>query len=375
MPKFPEFNLRRLLETVFKPQANEKVAIMIDLEDPKEVTNFEFLQSSNYPIQERAVEYFHKPLNEYLLKEMGLLGGELFAYKITGASNLDLPDEAYTPEGNLVSLEKDVYPTYDIILCISTYSATAPLTAFAKSVGFRGATLHGINDVILSSGLCVDYNEVSAEAEKLRLGMTKANNVEIDFELGDRKTTLNLILNGQEAQKSHGLCHTGPDLANLPAGEVYFVPDSAEGIFPLKFEDETIGLMNVQGGFIKDAEFIQGNEKTLSDFIELVKEDPAAGQIGELGFGTQVLPVSGVDIQDEKIRGTVHVATGRSDHLGGDITPDKFEEATNASHEDILFGPEKTPEINVPQVRIYWDDREEVLIENYTPSAYMNGLL
>jgi hypothetical protein len=34
-----------------------------------------------------------------------------------------------------------------------------------------------------------------------------------------------------------------------------------------------------------------------------------------------------VDIQDEKILGTLHVATGRSDHLGGHLTPDKFKAA------------------------------------------------
>ena len=50
------------------------------------------------------------------------------------------------------------------------------------------------------------------------------------------------------------------------------------------------------------------------------------GAIGELGFGTQVLPFSGRDIQDEKILGTVHIATGRDDHLGGNITPDLFKE-------------------------------------------------
>jgi len=37
--------------------------------------------------------------------------------------------------------------------------------------------------------------------------------------------TVRLQLNGQEAQKSHGLCRgLTPDVANLPAGEVYFVP-------------------------------------------------------------------------------------------------------------------------------------------------------
>ena len=88
-----------------------------------------------------------------MLDELGLSGGEMFAYKITGGSNLDLPDLAVDAEGRELSLERDIYPNYNMILCISTYSATAPLTAFAKQYGFRGATLHGVNPVILGSGL------------------------------------------------------------------------------------------------------------------------------------------------------------------------------------------------------------------------------
>jgi hypothetical protein len=61
------------------------------------------------------------------------------------------PTNAWTWRAAL-SLESDIYPNYDIILCISTFSATAPLTAFAKQYGFRGATLHGLNEVILNSG-------------------------------------------------------------------------------------------------------------------------------------------------------------------------------------------------------------------------------
>jgi hypothetical protein len=103
--------------------------------------------------------------------------------------------------------------------------------------------------------------------------------------------------------------------------------------------------------------------------------DPATGIIGELGFGTQVLPVSGKDIQDEKILGTIHVATGRDDHLGGCVTPDRFRHAENATHDDILFAPHKTPEINVTQARLSRDGRVEVLIESFEPSPYMTGLI
>ncbi len=103
--------------------------------------------------------------------------------------------------------------------------------------------------------------------------------------------------------------------------------------------------------------------------------DPVTGELGELGFGTQILPFSGRDIQDEKIRGTIHVATGRSDHLGGSLTPDKFANHENATHDDILFAPHKTPEIRVTQARMQRNGKLEVLIENFEPSAFLNGLL
>ena len=196
---FPPFSLTRLLTTVFAPKGGERVAILIDLADPRQVKDFAFLKDPALTIQRKAYEVFYQGFQQGALKELGMKGGDFFAYKITGGSNLDLPDAAFTPEGREVSLSRDVYPNYDLILCVSTYSATAPLTAFAKQYGFRGATLHGLNDIILSSGLAVDYNEVSVQAEKLRLGLTKADWFEVDFKVEGKTHTLKLICNGQEA--------------------------------------------------------------------------------------------------------------------------------------------------------------------------------
>ena len=237
-------------------------------------------------------------------------------------------------------------------MCISTFSATAPLTAFAKKFGFRGATLHGLNDIILATGLAVDYREVSREAEKLRLSLTKADSFEIDFEMDNNQYQLTIECGGQEAQKSHGLClGKAPDIANLPAGEVYFVPTGASGQFPMKFDDGTIAIMDVGEGRIHTSTFVTGDQSLVDAFNAKLKADPVTGEIGELGFGTQDLPVSGRDIQDEKVLGTLHVATGRSDHLGGHLTPDLFAEKLHATHDDILFSPSKTPEIRVTQAR------------------------
>lgn len=369
---FPPFSLSRLLTTVFAPKKGERVAVLIDLEDTSLMKDFAFLKDESLSIQKKAHDVFYLGLKNGVSEELGLTGGEIFAYQRTGGSNLDLPDEAFDSEGNQYSFENDIYTKYDILLCISTDSATAPLTAFAKQFGFRGATLHGLNDIILNSGLAVDYNQISVEAEKLRSALTKADAFQVDFEVEGRKCTLELDCGQQEAQKSHGLCRgEEPDVANLPAGEVYFVPKGAQGEFPMKYSDGTIGVMEVAGGRIQKASLLKGDASVIESHNNKLVSDPVTGELGELGFGTQILPVSGKDIQDEKILGTMHVATGRSDHLGGDLTPDKFAKALNATHDDILFSPSKTPEINVSQVRMIRDGKSTVVLENFDTAPYL----
>ncbi len=372
---FPKFSLSRLLTTVFAPGGGERVCILIDLIDPAQAKDWAFLDDSSLTIQRIAHDVFYQRLQGGVLEKLNLRGGEVYAYALTGGSNLDLPDTAIATDGRTVDLATDVYSKYDIILCISTYSATAPLTAFAKKFGFRGATLHGVNPTILSSGLAVDYDEVSRDAERLRLGMTRAESVEIDYVVLGETHTLTIDLGGQEAQKSHGLCRGGPDVANLPAGEIYYVPTGVEGTFPMRYEDGTLGIMHVNGGRITKATLLRGDEAIIDAHNAKLTSDPLTGEIGELGFGTQILPVSGRDIQDEKILGTMHVATGRSDHLGGKLTPDRFKSRLNATHDDILFSPTKTPEIDVPQVRMKRDGGTHVLIEHFEPAAYMRALL
>ena len=373
---FPKFDLAKLLGTVFDPIDGCRVAILIDLPDTSQMKDFAFLSDPALTIQEKAHSVFYQGLQGNVAKQLGVSGGEMFAYHETGGSNLDLPDEAVDSSGRTISLEDSVYTQYDLILCISTFSATAPLTAFAKKFGFRGATLHGLNDIILATGLAVDYREVSREAEKLRLSLTKADSFEIDFEMDNNQYQLTIECGGQEAQKSHGLClGKAPDIANLPAGEVYFVPTGASGQFPMKFDDGTIAIMDVGEGRIHTATFVTGDQSLVDAFNAKLKADPVTGEIGELGFGTQDLPVSGRDIQDEKVLGTLHVATGRSDHLGGHLTPDLFAEKLHATHDDILFSPSKTPEIRVTQARMNRGGETTVVIENFEPSSYLRNAL
>jgi hypothetical protein len=376
MKHFPPFDLARLLQTVFAPKAGERIAVLIDLPDPADVQRLAFLEKPDLSVQKLAHDVIYQGLKMGVRSRLNLQGGEMFAYRLTGGSNLDLPDGAVDIEGRSLSFERDIYPRFNILLCVSTFSATAPLTAFARRFGFRGATLHGLNEIILRTGLAVDYNEVSRQAEKLRLGLTGADQFEIDFTVAATTTRLAIQCGGQDAQKSHGLCRgEKPDVANLPAGEIYFVPTGAEGSFPMRYENGTIGLMEVASGRIQKVRLLAGEQETIDAHNQKLGSDPLTGELGELGFGTQDLPVSGRDIQDEKILGTFHVATGRSDHLGGKLTPDRFARPQNATHDDILFSPTKTPEIQVPEVRMRRDGEMKVVLQHFRPAKYLRSLL
>lgn len=372
--EFRDFSLSRLLATVFEPTDGCRICILTDFDDPATMMkDHAYLKAEGFPVQKNAYHHFYQNLKNGVMEELGMHGGEMYAYHCTNGSNLDMKDPCWDVEGTELSLDRDIYPHYDIILCITDWSATAPLTEKCKQFGFRGATLHGVNDIILSSGLAVNYDEVSDDAECIRLALTNADEIEIDFALEDgRVLTAWLGLGGQDAQKSHGLCKgKTPDVANLPAGEVYFVPEDARGQFPMKYEDGTLGVLEVVDRNIISSTLIEGNQATVDDHNQRLKDDPMTGTLGELGFGTQVLPVSGSDIQDEKILGTCHLATGRDDHLGGDIVPGMFKKHENSTHDDILFAPHKTPNFNISQVRMKRGDQEELVIEDFRPSAYV----
>jgi len=231
--------------------------------------------------------------------------------------------------------------------------------------------MHGCNHIILETGLAKNYADVSAKAERFRQALTRADEVVIEFTALGQPYRLTLELGRQEAQKSHGLCHTPGEIANLPAGEIYWVPTGAHGQFPHRFKDGTLAVMDVRDGRIHDARLLRGQPATVDAALTRFRADPATGELGELGLGTQDLPVAGADIQDEKILGTLHVATGRSDHLGGSLGPGKFRDKRNATHEDILFAPHKTPEIDVTGVWLHKDGQETLLIEHYNPTEFV----
>jgi hypothetical protein len=373
---FPPFDLGRLIESALDPSPGERLCILIDFaDDPRRIQGFGFAGEPGCELQTLAYEVFYRGLVDGVMDRFGLGGVGIYAYRATGGSNLDLPAEVWAPEGRRLGLEPDVCARYDIVLCMGRHSATAPLLALARRYGFRGASMHNIDRDILATGLAVDYRDVVRQTQRIREGLTRADSAEIEFEAAGERMLLTLDLGGQEAGTSCGKCsERRPNIEHLPDGEVYLVPRSAHGVFPLTCDGGTVGAMTVEDGRVVGGRLLLGERAPLDRWLARFLDDPATGTLCELGFGTQRFPYTGRGIQDEKILGTIPLATGRSDHLGGAHGPGEFRDPANATHDDHLFNPRSSPDVDVRQVRLYREGAMHVLIESYQPAPYLREL-
>jgi aminopeptidase len=168
--------------------------------------------------------------------------------------------------------------------------------------------------------LDVDYAELQGKADALGAVLEGASQVHI---VSPKGTDITLGIEGRPFDKDVGVVGVDTDLSNLPAGEVCLAPleDEADGtvVFDLAFMD---------GRRVEDLEVrFEAGHATLVraarefEFVQRVVAASGAGAdvIGELGIGTNpaVGEPCGYTLTDEKILGTVHIALGDNEMLGG----------------------------------------------------------
>jgi leucyl aminopeptidase (aminopeptidase T) len=192
----------------------------------------------------------------------------------------------------------------------------------ATDDGARGATLPGITEEVFTVGLDADYDAIEAEcaamldalesAEEIRV--TSPQGTDITFELGDRPW-----------QEDTGNVHDPGAFSNLPAGEVFISPESANGTYVVDGTIRPHGLLadgrtvriDVEDGYITDV----SDDAIRSELEEAADAaGDAAYNVAELGIGTNlgVTELVGSVLLDEKAAGTVHIAFGDDAGIGGD---------------------------------------------------------
>ena len=102
---FDPFSLTRLLTKSFGTGTGERVCVLIDLPNPEDIKDYAFLNDETLSIQNYGYEVFYKGFQNGALDAMNWKGGEIFAYKETGGSNLDMEDVCFDPTGKELSLD------------------------------------------------------------------------------------------------------------------------------------------------------------------------------------------------------------------------------------------------------------------------------
>jgi leucyl aminopeptidase (aminopeptidase T) len=193
----------------------------------------------------------------------------------------------------------------------------------ATDDGSRGATLPGITEEVFTVGLDADYEAIAAACERMldrvegadEIRVTSPRGTDITFELGDRPW-----------HEDTGIVHESGSFSNLPAGEVFISPESADGTYVVDGTIRPHGLLaddhavtiEVEDGYLTDI-----SDDALRSDVETAAEEAgdAAYNLAELGIGTNlgVTELVGSVLLDEKAAGTVHVAFGDDDGIGGDV--------------------------------------------------------
>lgn len=210
----------------------------------------------------------------------------------------------------------------DVFLAPTTKSLShTRARSAACEAGARGATLPGITRDVFLTGLDADYDAIAAACESVYEQVVDAAEIRITTPAG---TDLRVTPGDRPWQQDTGIVHSAGEFSNLPAGEVFVSPATADGTYVVdgtmmphgRLTDRTITIEVSDGQVtaISDEEL----RETVAEAAESVGD--AAYNLAELGIGTNVAVTElvGSVLLDEKAGGTVHVAIGDDASIGGD---------------------------------------------------------
>jgi len=324
------FELEKFFVDVFAPQKGDVLTVMYDLPhgDIQDHTAWQ-------ERREMAVDW-HRQINAFASK-LDLKVNPLLIHDATGAHARDLPEFGES-DGKQVRIE-DVIKDSTIIISMPQFSASAPLLAFTKKYeNLRVASMPLVSKAMEKTGLAADYNKVARLCAQLVPLFNEAEGVEVTFSTGH--VMYFDISDNKPAMEDNGRLHPGTSgfkLRNLPSGETFVAPNEkadskTQGEIPVSYGDE-IAVFIVKNNEIVD---VQGNGPMANQKRQEFKEEKALRNIAEVAVGcNEKAAVTGNLLEDEKAG--FHWAYGRSEHVGGTVTPKDFSSPEKVLHLDIVY--------------------------------------
>jgi len=201
-------------------------------------------------------------------------------------------------------------PILDEILKRTWVLTLYPTQAFAQDAQM---SLASFEDFVYRACFCHKRDPVAEwrKLKKMQAGLVRRLNRAKKVRIVGPDTDLTLSVAGRTFINSYGT-------NNMPSGEVFTGPveDSAEGQIRYTFPVSAYGrtaedvCLVFKKGKVAGATAAKGQ-----DFVRtMIKMDPGASRLGELGIGTNFAIKQFIKniLFDEKIGGTIHLALGRS---------------------------------------------------------------
>lgn len=324
------FQLEKFFMDVFAPQQGEVLTVIYDLPHDDIQDNAAWQER-----REMAADW-HQKISAFASK-IDLKVNPLLIHEATGAHARDLPEFGQS-QGKPVRVE-EVIKDSTIVISMPQYSASAPLLAFTKKYeNLRVASMPLVTKAMEETSLSADYNKVAKTCAQLALLFDQADGVEVTFSTGHK---IHFDKSDHKpAIQDNGRLHPGMvsfRLRNLPSGETFVNPNESgdsktHGAIPVSYGDE-IFVFVVENNQIVAVQGVGPMAKRLrQDFIA----EKALRNIAEVAIGcNEKAVVTGNVLEDEKAG--FHWAFGRSDHIGGSVSPRDFSAPEKVLHQDIVY--------------------------------------
>jgi aminopeptidase len=191
----------------------------------------------------------------------------------------------------------------------------------ACQAGVRCATLPGILEDTMERTLNADYNEIAKRSIKLADMVNGGRTAKVTTPAG---TDITMSIEGRECHADIGLVHQPGDFSNLPAGEAYIAPleGTANGVIVV--DGSMVGKVKKPIRIVvRDGYATQITGGSSAEELERILEPfgQPGRNVAELGIGTNhKAKIVGSVLEDEKVMGTVHMALGDNQSMGGKVS-------------------------------------------------------
>ncbi len=212
----------------------------------------------------------------------------------------------------------------DVVL-IPTYRSLSHTRARKEACnhGARVASMPQITEDILSRVSKADFSVLERDCAAWADILTRTSNVRV---ITDRGTDITFSIEGRDGTPDNGIYTDKGAFGNIPAGESFIAPveGSAEGTIVVDGSMAGPGMLDepitirMEGGYATD---ITGGAGARTLIDKMAPHGKNARNLAEFAIGTNAAArLTGNVLEDEKIKGTIHLALGDNSTFGGKVS-------------------------------------------------------